>query len=56
MGKVAVALLAVITVILGAAALKPSAAVTMPLAFAFFAAVLVHPIQTGLSERLPHRL
>ena len=56
MGKVAVALLAVITVILGAAALKASAAVTMPLAFAFFAAVLVHPIQAGLSERLPPRL
>ena len=56
MGKVAVALLAVITVILGAAALKASAAVTMPLAFAFFAAVLVQPIQAGLSERLPHRL
>jgi predicted PurR-regulated permease PerM len=56
MGKVAVALLAVITVILRAAALKASAAVTMPLAFAFFAAVLVHPIQTRLGERLPHRL
>jgi AI-2 transport protein TqsA len=56
MNQVGGALLAVITVILGAAALKASAAVTMPLAFAFFAAVLVYPIQAGLSERLPGRL
>jgi predicted PurR-regulated permease PerM len=56
LGTVAVGLLAVIAVILGAAALKASAAVTMPLAFAFFVAVLVHPIQTGLAERLPDRL
>jgi predicted PurR-regulated permease PerM len=56
LSKVAVGLLAVITVILGAAALQASAGVTMPLAFAFFVAVLVHPIQTGLSERLPDRL
>jgi predicted PurR-regulated permease PerM len=54
--KVAVGLLAVITVILCAAALKVSAGVTMPLAFAFFVAVLVHPIQTRLSEHLPDRL
>jgi predicted PurR-regulated permease PerM len=56
LGTVAVGLLAVIAVILGAAALKASAAVTMPLAFAFFVTALVHPIQTRLSERLPDRL
>jgi hypothetical protein len=53
MSQVAIALLAVITVILGAAVLKASAAVTMPLAFVFFAPVLVHPIQTRFSERCP---
>jgi AI-2 transport protein TqsA len=50
---VIVGLLAVIAVILGAAALRASAVVTMPLAFAFFVAVLVHPIQRRLSAGLP---
>jgi AI-2 transport protein TqsA len=50
---VIVGLLAVIAVILGAAALKASAVVTMPLAFAFFVAVLVHPIQRRLAAVLP---
>ena len=51
--QVAVGLLAVIAVILCAAALRASAVVTMPLAFAFFVAVLVHPIESALDERLP---
>jgi predicted PurR-regulated permease PerM len=54
--KVIVGLLAVIAVILIAAALRASAPVTLPLAFAYFLAVLVHPMQTWLSERLPGRL
>jgi AI-2 transport protein TqsA len=53
---VIVGLLAVIAVILGAAALKASAVVTMPLAFAFFLAILVHPIERSLDERLPNGL
>ena len=39
-----VGLLAVIAVILAVAALRAAAAVMMPLAFAFFVAVLVHPV------------
>jgi AI-2 transport protein TqsA len=54
--KVVVALLSVITVILTAWALKASAVVTMPLAFAFFVAILVHPIERTLAARLPRRL
>lgn len=53
--KVVVGLLTVITVILTAWALKASAVVTMPLAFAFFVAVLVHPIERGIAARLPRR-
>jgi predicted PurR-regulated permease PerM len=54
--RTVVGLLAVIAVILTAWALKGSAVVTMPLAFAFFVAVLVHPIERSLAARLPRRL
>ena len=54
--NVAIGLLAVIAVILTAAALRASAPVTMPLAFAYFLAVLVYPLQLWLSHRLPARL
>jgi AI-2 transport protein TqsA len=54
--RAVVGLLAVIAVILTAWALKGSAVVTMPLAFAFFVAVLVHPIEGALAARLPRRL
>jgi predicted PurR-regulated permease PerM len=53
---VVVWLLAVITVILTAAALKASAPVSMPLAFAYFLAVLVYPLQVWLGDHLPARL
>ena len=45
-----------IAVILTAAALRASAPVTMPLAFAYFLAVLVYPMQVWLGDRLPDRL
>ncbi|MGH6898417.1 MAG: AI-2E family transporter [Geminicoccaceae bacterium] len=54
--KAMVGLLAVIAIILTAWALKGSAVVTMPLAFAFFVAVLVHPIERSLAAHLPRRL
>ena len=54
--KVVVGLLSVITVILTAWALKASVVVTMPLAFAFFVAILVHPIERTLPAHLPRRL
>ena len=54
--KAVVGLLSVIAVILTAWALKGSAVVTMPLAFAFFVAVLMHPIEHSLAARLPRRL
>lgn len=54
--QVTVGLVAVIAVILSAAALRASAVVTLPLAFAFFVAVLVHPIESALDERLPRAL
>lgn len=54
--RAVVGLLAVIAVILTAWALKGSAVVTMPLAFAFFVAVLVHPIERSLAAHLPRRL
>lgn len=54
--NVVVGLLSVIAVILSAWALKASAVVTMPLAFAFFVAILVHPIERALAIRLPRRL
>lgn len=49
-------LLAPITLIVLAAALKLSAAVTLPFAFAYFLAVLVQPLQAGLRRRLPRAL
>ena len=49
-------MLSVIAVILTAWALKVSAVVTMPLAFAFFVAILVHPIERTVSAGLPRRL
>ena len=55
-GRVVVWLLAVIAAILIAGALRASAPVTMPLAFAYFLAVLVHPLQVSLGDRLPQRL
>jgi AI-2 transport protein TqsA len=51
-----ITLLAVIAVILVAAALRASAVVAMPLAFAFFVAVLVHPVEEFLAARLPSSL
>jgi AI-2 transport protein TqsA len=54
--KAVVGLLSVIAVVLTAWALKASAVVTMPLAFAFFVALLVHPIERALATRLPRRL
>lgn len=51
-----IGLLAVIAVILTAAALRASAVVAMPLAFAFFVAVLVHPVEEFLAARLPRGL
>ena len=54
--KAMVGLLTVIATILTAWALKWSAVVTMPLAFAFFVAILVHPIERSLAARLPGKL
>jgi AI-2 transport protein TqsA len=54
--KAVIGLLSVIAVILTAWALKASAVVTMPLAFAFFVAILVQPIERTLAARLPRRL
>jgi predicted PurR-regulated permease PerM len=49
-------LLAPITLILCAAALKLSAEVTMPLAFVYFLAVLVQPMKVWLQAHLPRWL
>ena len=54
--SVIVWLLAPITLILCAAALKLSAEVTMPLAFAYFLAVLVQPMKVWLQAALPRWL
>jgi AI-2 transport protein TqsA len=54
--KAVVGLLAVIATIMAAWALKWSAVVTMPLAFAFFVAILVHPIERSLAAHLPDKL
>ncbi len=54
--KVRLILLAVITVILAGWALKATAMVTMPLALAFFVAVILQPLQEWFEERLPGRL
>jgi hypothetical protein len=42
-------LLTIIATILAIAALKATSAITIPLAFAFFIAVLVHPLQRWLN-------
>jgi AI-2 transport protein TqsA len=49
-------LLIIITAIIGVYALKITRPVTMPLAFAFFITVLVHPMQDWLEQRLPRWL
>jgi AI-2 transport protein TqsA len=49
-------LLIIITALLGVYALKISRPVTMPLAFAFFIAVLVNPLQHRLEKHLPRWL
>lgn len=46
--------MAVIAVILVVAALKATQPISMPLAFAFFVVVLVHPLQNWLDRHLPH--
>lgn len=46
-------LLAIIATILIVSALKATSAVTMPLAFAVFLAILVHPMHCWLNRRLP---
>lgn len=46
-------LLAIIATILVVAALKATRPISMPLAFAFFIVVLVHPLQRRLERRLP---
>jgi AI-2 transport protein TqsA len=51
-----VGLLAVIATVLMLWALKWSAVVTMPLAFAFFVAILVHPVERSLAGWLPAKL
>ena len=54
--KAVIGLLALIAVIVTAWALQWSSVVTMPLAFAFFVAILLHPIERSLAMRLPQRL
>ena len=55
-GKVTQILMAIIATILVVAALKATKPISMPLAFAFFIAILVHPLQSRLEERLPRWL
>jgi predicted PurR-regulated permease PerM len=54
--KAVIGLLAVSAVILTAWALIGSAVVTMPLAFSFYVAILVHPIERSLAAHLPEKL
>jgi AI-2 transport protein TqsA len=54
--KAVIGLLALIATILTLWALKWSAVVTMPLAFSFFVAILVHPIERSLAAHLPGKL
>ncbi len=54
--RTAIGLLAVIAFIMVGWALRATMVVTMPLAFAFFLAALLHPVQSWLDERLPGRL
>ncbi|MEQ8970394.1 MAG: AI-2E family transporter [Coleofasciculus sp. C1-SOL-03] len=49
-------LLTIIAIILAIAALKATSAITIPLAFAFFIAVLVNPLQRWLNRHVPHWL
>jgi AI-2 transport protein TqsA len=54
--QIAVGALIAVAVILGAFALKQTRAVTAPLAFAFFSALVLQPIRVAVSRRLPRRL
>lgn len=54
--KVIIGLLVVLTLILVGWALRVTRPVTMPLTFAFFVALLVHPIQRWVAQRLPDKL
>ena len=49
-------LMAIIASILVVAALKATKPISMPLAFAFFITILVHPLQQRLEKRLPRWL
>ena len=49
-------LMAIIATILVVAALKATRPISMPLAFAFFIAILVHPLQSKLERHLPRWL
>lgn len=49
-------LMAIIASILVVAALKATKPISMPLAFAFFIVVLVHPLQNKLEQKLPRWL
>lgn len=51
--KVLIGLLAVIAIVLAAAALQATYVVTMPIVFAFFLTLLMHPVQVWLEDRLP---
>ena len=55
-GKVTQILMAIIATILVIAALKATRPISMPLAFAFFIVILVHPLQQRLEQRLPRWL
>ena len=55
-GKVTQILMAIIATILVIAALKATKPISMPLAFAFFIVILVHPLQQKLEQKLPRWL
>jgi len=52
-GRLVPVLLIIIAVILSVYALKITKPVTLPLAFAFFIAVLADPLQAGLAKYVP---
>lgn len=54
--KITQVLMAVIASILVIAALKATRSISMPLAFAFFIVILVHPLQQKLERKLPRWL
>lgn len=54
--KVMIVILAVIAVVLVGWALKATSIISAPLAFAFFMAVLVYPVQRAVARRLPDRM